>query len=149
MVATVTTKFIDNPMTDNAIEYARQIWLAGLGALAKAEKEGGKLFDTLVQRGEELEAQAMQRAENTVEELKDRLGEARKSAVHNLDKLEKAFQKRVARALHRLGVPSREDIQDLARQVNALQDSIKEMIKAEEAKEAPRKATIHSIGEAA
>ncbi len=149
MVATVTTKLIDNPMADNTIEYARQVWLAGLGALAKAEKEGSKLFDTLVQRGEELEAQAMQRAENTVEELKDRLGEVRESAVHNLDKLEKAFQKRVTRALHRLGVPSREDIQDLARQVNALQESIKEMIQAEEAKEAPRKATIHSINEAA
>ena len=56
MVAPVATKVIDNPMADNAIEYARQVWLAGLGALAKAEKEGSKLFDTLVQRGEELEA---------------------------------------------------------------------------------------------
>ena len=149
MVTTVTTKLIDNPMADNAIEYARQIWLAGLGALAKAEKEGSKLFDTLVHRGEELEAQAMQRAEDTVEELKDRLGEVRKSTTHNLDKLEKAFQKRVTRALHRLGVPSRDDIQDLARQVNALQESIKAMIKAEEAKEAPKMAIIRSIGEAA
>ena len=149
MVATVTTKLIDNPMADNAIKYARQIWLAGVGALAKTEKEGSKLFDTLVQRGEELEAQAMQKAEDTVEELKDRLGDARKSAFSNLNKLEKAFQKRVTRALHRLGVPSREDIHDLARQVNVLQESIKEMIKAEEAREAPRKAHIHSISEAA
>ncbi|MFO1429171.1 MAG: phasin family protein [Candidatus Competibacteraceae bacterium] len=149
MVATVTTTLIDNPMADNAIEYARQVWLAGLGALAKAEKEGNKLFDTLVKRGEELEAQAMQKAEDAVEELKDRLDEARESAVDNLNKLEKAFQKRVTRALHRLGVPSRDDIQDLARQVNVLQESIKEMIKAEEARMAPRKANIRSIGEAA
>jgi poly(hydroxyalkanoate) granule-associated protein len=149
MVATVTTKLIDNPMADNAIEYARQMWLAGVGALAKTEKEGSKLFDTLVQRGEELEAQAMQKVEDTVEELKDRLGDTRKSAVSNLNKLEKAFQKRVTRALHRLGIPSREDIHDLARQVNVLQESIKEMIKAEEAREVPRKAHIHSISEAA
>ena len=148
MVATVTTK-LNNPMADNAIEYARQVWLAGLGALAKAEKEGNKLFDTLVQRGEELEAQAMQKAEDAVEDLKNRLGEVRESAVSNLNKLEKAFQKRVKRALHRLGVPSRDDIQDLARQVNVLQESIQEMIKAEEAKMAPRKATVRSIGEAA
>ena len=149
MVATVTTKLIDNPMADNAIEYARQVWLAGLGALAKAEKEGNKLLDTLVQRGEELEAQAMQKAEDAVEDLKDRLGEVRESAVSNLNKLEKAFQKRIKRALHRLGVPSRDDIQDLARQVKVLQESIQEMIKAEEARMAPRKATIRSIGEAA
>ncbi|HYQ91741.1 MAG TPA: phasin family protein [Candidatus Competibacteraceae bacterium] len=149
MVATVTTKLIDNPMADNAIEYARQVWLAGLGALAKAEKEGNKLLDTLVQRGEELEAQAMQKAEDAVEDLKDRLGGVRESAVSNLNKLEKAFQKRVKRALHRLGVPNRDDIQDLARQVKVLQESIQEMIKAEEARMAPRKANIRRIGEAA
>ncbi len=149
MVATVTTKLIDNPMADNAIEYARQVWLAGLGALAKTEKEGNKLFDTLVQRGEELEAQTMQKAEDAVEDLKDRLGEVRESAVSNLNKLEKAFQKRIKRALHRLGVPSRDDIHDLARQVNVLQESIQEMIKAEEARMAPRKTNIRSISEAA
>ena len=149
MVATVTTKLIDNPMADNAIEYTRQVWLAGLGALAKAEKEGGKLFDTLVQRGEELEAQTMQKAEDAVEDLKDRLEEARESAVGNVNKLEKALQKRVTRALHRLGVPSREDIHELARQVKVLQESIQEMIKTEEAREAPRKAHLRSIGEAA
>lgn len=149
MVATMTTKLIDNPMADNAIEYARQVWLAGLGALAKAEKEGNKLLDTLVQRGEELEAQAMQKAESAVEDLKDRLGEVREGAVSNLNKLEKAFQKRVKRALHRLGVPNRDDIQDLARQVKVLQESIQEMIKAEEARMAPRKANIRRIGEAA
>lgn len=149
MVASVTTKLIDNPMADNAIEYARQVWLAGLGALAKAEKEGNKLLDTLVQRGEELEAQAMQKAESAVEDLKDRLGEVREGAVSNLNKLEKAFQKRVKRALHRLGVPNRDDIQDLARQVKVLQESIQEMIKAEEARMAPRKANIRRIGEAA
>lgn len=149
MVATMTTKLIDNPMADNAIEYARQVWLAGLGALAKAEKEGNKLLDTLVQRGEELEAQAMQKAEDAVEDLKDRLGEVRESAVSNLNKLEKAFQKRVKRALHRLGAPNRDDIQDLARQVKVLQESIQEMIKAEEARMAPRKANIRRIGEAA
>ena len=31
---------------------ATQIWLAGLGAFAKAQKEGGKFFDTLVKEGE-------------------------------------------------------------------------------------------------
>ena len=35
---------------------SRQIWLAGLGAFAKAQQEGTKLFDALVTRGEGLEA---------------------------------------------------------------------------------------------
>lgn len=38
-----------------ARESAQKIWLAGLGALAVAEEEGGHLFERLVQRGLELE----------------------------------------------------------------------------------------------
>ena len=30
---------------------AQEIWLAGLGALARAQEEGGKMFDTLVKEG--------------------------------------------------------------------------------------------------
>ena len=30
---------------------AHQIWLAGLGAFAKAQEEGNKVFDTLVKEG--------------------------------------------------------------------------------------------------
>lgn len=37
-------------------KYTKQIWLAGLGAFSKAEEEGSRLFDSLVQMGSELEA---------------------------------------------------------------------------------------------
>jgi len=30
---------------------ANQIWLAGLGTFAKAQKEGGKIFEALVKEG--------------------------------------------------------------------------------------------------
>lgn len=152
MVATVidkvTGKLIENPVADNALEYAQQVWLAGLGALARAEREGGKLFEALVERGEVVEEQAMQKADEVVEELKQRLDSVRHSAVQNWNHLEKAFQKRVARALHRLGVPSRDDIQALARQVNELQASIQEVLEAEEAR-LPKKARIRGVGQAA
>ena len=42
-----------NPVVDSA----REVWLAGLGALATAGAEGEKLFDALVRRGEKLEKQ--------------------------------------------------------------------------------------------
>ena len=40
---------------DDARESAHRIWLAGLGALAKAEEEGSKLFKNLVREGERYE----------------------------------------------------------------------------------------------
>ncbi|HCB39950.1 MAG TPA: poly(hydroxyalkanoate) granule-associated protein, partial [Gammaproteobacteria bacterium] len=47
---------IAEQMADRVKESANQIWLAGLGAYSKAEEEGGKLFEALVQDGEKLEA---------------------------------------------------------------------------------------------
>ena len=145
MVATVVTKLIEDPVANNVLDYARQVWLAGLGAFAKAEKERSKLFEALVKRGEEVESQVMQKTEEAVEGLKNRLEEVKDQVTKNWNKLEKAFQKRVARALHRLGIPSREDIQDLAKQVNALQESIQNMIKAEEVKEPSKKPSLRSV----
>ena len=42
---------------------AQQIWLAGLGAFALAEEEGGKLFRSLVHKGETLEQKGMEQVE--------------------------------------------------------------------------------------
>ena len=33
------------------MDSAQQIWLAGLGALARTQQEGGKFFDALVEEG--------------------------------------------------------------------------------------------------
>ena len=38
------------------LESSHQIWLAGLGAFAKAQGGGAKVFETLVKQGEGLEA---------------------------------------------------------------------------------------------
>ena len=46
----------DNQLTSTIKESTQQIWLAGLGAYAKAQEEGGKIFEALVQEGEALQA---------------------------------------------------------------------------------------------
>ena len=38
---------------------ARHVWLAGIGALAKAKDQGGQLFESLVQHGREVEARTV------------------------------------------------------------------------------------------
>ena len=38
-------------MSDNVKEQAQQIWLAGLGAFAKAQQDGTKAFEKLVSDG--------------------------------------------------------------------------------------------------
>jgi len=92
---------------------ATQIWLAGLGAFAKAQKEGGKLFDALVKEGEGVQKQARKSAEAALADVKA-------SASKSWDQLEQVFESRVARALHTLNVPTKKDIDTLSHRVAEL-----------------------------
>ena len=130
---------LDNPLTHNVRDFARQIWLAGLGAFARAQDEGGKFFETLVQEGQAVDARMKKTADETIEPMKSgvetmkgKVEEMRERATGAWNKLEEVFQSRVARALHRLGVPTREDIQQLFQQVDLLSKNIQELTQAAE-----------------
>jgi poly(hydroxyalkanoate) granule-associated protein len=105
-------------------ESAQQIWLAGVGAFARAQAEGTKLFEGLVKEGLNLEQTARKIAGNRADVVRDavenRVGQARERAVDTWDRLEKVFEDRVQRALVKLGVPSREDLADLVQRVDSL-----------------------------
>ena len=122
-----------------ATEAPRDIWLAGLGAFSVAQKEGGKileegtkLFEKLVKEGQGVEGKTRKVAENAVGDIKggveDRVESIRKQAADNWDKLEKVFEDRVARALGRLGVPTADDIQNLATRVQSLAERVKSVV---------------------
>lgn len=115
---------IEAPAVANIRESANRIWLAGLGAFAKTQEEGEKLFQTLVKEGEGVEKRAKQAAEAQIEGAKGKVVEFRGKANEQLDRLEELFQERVAQVLHRLGVPTQNDIQQLTEQVEALNQSV-------------------------
>jgi len=102
-------------------ESAQQIWLAGVGAFARAQAEGTKLFEGLVKEGLNLEQTARKIAGNRADVVRDavenRVGQARERAVDTWDRLEKVFEDRVQRALVKLGVPNRDDLTALAEAV--------------------------------
>jgi poly(hydroxyalkanoate) granule-associated protein len=94
-------------------ESASQIWLAGLGAFAKAQENGGKVFEALVKEGEEVQDRAKKTAD-------DKFSEVKTKATESWDKLEQVFEDRVARALNSLSVPSKRDIDALSERVHEL-----------------------------
>jgi len=96
-------------------ESASQIWLAGLGAFAKAQKEGTKIFDLLVDEGKTIHKQAKKTAEDAFGNIK---AKASKSwGQVSWDQMERVFEDRVARALHALSVPTRKDLDTLSQRV--------------------------------
>ena len=124
-MATVALKsIVETPIIANIRESANHIWLAGLGAYAKTQEEGEKLFQSLVKEGEKVEKQAKKIAEARFEEAKGKVVEFRGKAGQQFDRLEELFQERVAQVLNRLGVPTQEDIQELTKRVEALNESI-------------------------
>ena len=128
-------------------ESAQQIWLAGMGAFNRAQAEGGKLFESLVRDGLSLEQTARKLAGNRANVVRDvvegRVGQARERAVDTWDKLEKVFEDRVQRALVKLGVPGRDDLNALTHRVERLTEELRKANggSAPKTAKAPRKAT--------
>jgi poly(hydroxyalkanoate) granule-associated protein len=128
--------------------YARKIWLAGLGAYAKAGKEGFDYVKELVKAGEGLEKKgsdkvtAVSGSLNSVKErvavvkervavAKERVAEVKEKVDVRFEKVEQAFDRRVASGLNRMGIPSRRDIDELSAKLDALTALVERAAKAE------------------
>ncbi|MDX5328663.1 MAG: phasin family protein [Marinobacter sp.] len=112
-------------------KYTHQIWLAGLGAFARAEEEGSKLFDTLVDVGKDLESKTRDISETRVEEIKERV---RSRTGETMGKMEKAFDERLNKALSKLGIPNKREVEALQKRVQELTAALEELAPEEKAK---------------
>ena len=112
-------------------DHARKVWLAGLGALAVAEQEGGKLFGQLVDKGTDLEKRGKPVVDKLVKQATDRAADVRKKAGSRVEKVgddakagwskvESAVDEKVTAALHRMGIPTRKEIEELSKRVETL-----------------------------
>lgn len=110
----------ESQLASTVKESAHQIWLAGLGAFAKAQTEGNKVFDALVKEGEMIQAKTRKVAD-------DKMAEVAMKAAGTWDRLEQVFEDRVARALGSLGVPSKKDIERLSKRVAELTEVVQQL----------------------
>jgi poly(hydroxyalkanoate) granule-associated protein len=118
-------KALAGSLTENQLaltvkDSAQQIWLAGLGAFAKAQEEGGKVFDALVKEGETIQARTRKMTDEKIAVVAGK-------AAGTWDRLEQVFEDRVARALGSLGVPSKKDIDKLSKRVAELTAVVQEL----------------------
>jgi poly(hydroxyalkanoate) granule-associated protein len=122
-------------LSKSVLESSHQIWLAGLGAFAKAQQGGAKVFDALVKQGEMLEAKTRKAAASTAEAARDaakhKAKEMQAMAGGTWDKLEQVFEDRVSRALGKLGVHTSADVERLSQRVNELSEAVNALLKAQ------------------
>ena len=132
----------DSQLSATIRESAQQIWLAGLGAFAKAQREGNKVFDALVHQGESIQQKTRKIAEGKVTEMAAK-------ATGTWDKLEQVFENRVARSLNSLGVPTKGDVAALAKRVAELKVVVDKLNGAASRTAKPRSAVARPVRKAA
>lgn len=107
--------------------YARKIWLAGLGAYSKAGHEGSAYIKELIKTGEEVQKRAdkvidekLEAANSEIDSIKGEVTGLKGRVELQLDKIESAFDRRVASALNRIGIPSKHDVETLSAKLDEL-----------------------------
>jgi poly(hydroxyalkanoate) granule-associated protein len=114
----------DSALASSVKESAQQIWLAGMGAFAKAQAEGRQVFDALVKEGVTLQKKTQSAAEERFGDVSSKMtsmaDEVTAKAGKQWDKLESIFEERTAKAMKKLGVPSSKDVEALMARIDAL-----------------------------
>jgi poly(hydroxyalkanoate) granule-associated protein len=119
---------VDNQLAQAVTQSAQKIWLAGLGAFARARTEGDKLFDLLVEQGKTIRAKSESAADQALKTVRSQADQTMSNAQGKWDKLEQVFEDRVSRSLNRLGVLTSKDVDELAKQVSELNDSVRALM---------------------
>jgi poly(hydroxyalkanoate) granule-associated protein len=118
----------DAKLAGTVKQSATQIWLAGLGAFAKAQEEGSKVFDALVREGLSTQRRTQAAAEEKLSEASTRMAsmaaELSSRASGQWDKLEGIFEQRVSKAMAKLGVPTSRDLESLAARIDELNRNV-------------------------
>ena len=151
--STAAGGLLEGELAKSVRDSAQQIWLAGMGAFAKAQEEGGKVFEALVKEGTSLQKKTQGMAEDKISEVTGRMsamaGSVSAKAGHNWDKLESIFEQRTAKAMSRLGVPTAKDVEALRRRVDELAAAVARLGKPAPARKAAKRATAGAASPAA
>jgi len=135
-------------------EQFEHAFLAGLGALSNAQKAGEKTFDKLVKQGEKFRKDTTKRTESLIDDVQDAIREMTDDAQSkatglldqvrdrsNISKLPSVFDARVADAMDRLNVPSKNDIDAINKKLNKILKLLADKPAARKAPAAKRKTT--------
>jgi len=129
---------LDSQLAQLVKDSAQQIWLAGMGAFAKAQEGRLKVFEALIKEGASLQRKTQSAAEEKIGEVTDRMsamaGDVTAKAGQHWDKLESIFEQRTAKAMNKLGVPTAKDVDALIKRVDALAAAVARLSKVAPAK---------------
>jgi len=135
-------------------EQLEHAFMAGLGALSGAQKKGAEHFESLIKEGEKFRKMTTTKTESLIDDVQDTIRDMADDAQSKatglldqvrgksqLDKLHSAFDSRVADAMDRLNVPSKNDIDEINKKLNKIIRLLNEQGKPAAKKKAASKRT--------
>lgn len=105
----------------------REVWLAGLGALATVEEEGTKLFGRLVDRGKNFEEERREELDEVRETAQKQRDEALAQLEEASEETQSMLLDTVNSALERFGVPTQSEVDRLTEKVETLSNQVDEL----------------------
>jgi poly(hydroxyalkanoate) granule-associated protein len=123
--------------SEPVVDALRQVWLAGLGALAGVGQQGERLFQSLVEKGREFEPTVYEHSKKAAEEMKHAasgagswLKELAEKIGQGAGKAEAALDEKVTASLRRMGFITKEEVAALSQKIEELTARL-EQIQAE------------------
>ncbi|HEY3568929.1 MAG TPA: phasin family protein [Thermoanaerobaculia bacterium] len=124
---TSTQTGTERNVQDEIKDSVHRIWLAGLGALAVAEEEGGKVFSRLVERGRDVESKGKVEVDKMKADAERFNEKVKAKAESTFETWGDKFDEKLTSTLRRLGVPTREEIRNLTQKVEELNSKIEQL----------------------
>ncbi|PEN12263.1 protein PhaF [Longibacter salinarum] len=125
----MSTKAKNSNLQDELTRRGRDVWLAGLGALATVEEEGTKAFNSLVERGKGFEEKGRKQIEDAISKASKQRDEALSDVERAGEEAREYIFNTVDRALDRFGVATRSEVDKLTKQVSNLNDKVDKLTK--------------------
>ncbi len=114
---------------------AREVWLAGLGALASVEQEGTKVFKSLVDKGEDFEKRGKDQIDEIYSDVSEKYKEIEGKVKSKFNKAEDELDENLQELIHKMGVPTQDEIKELTTQVEKLVKKVDALSKKVDKKE--------------
>lgn len=114
---------------------AREVWMAGIGALSTVEEIGAGFFDQLVKKGENWEQESRKKLTAATKQAGAAVEGARATAESLSQKplawssaveaqVERIVEESIEGVLHRMNVPTHDEVQDLIQRVSTLSGKV-------------------------
>jgi len=133
---------VNKQLAEGIRDSASRIWSAGVGAFAAAQEQGTGVFESLVEEGARVQKQVKNAAEDAYAGVATKASQAWDQL--SPDQLGRLFEDSVARALHVVSIPTREDVEKLSHRVAELTKITKTLSEEAEASGGKRRPRAHT-----